>query len=78
MRTLKLKTPTWTAAIPARWADFSVQFSNDIESGFVGFAGSKFMAQAGSLIRGSGEEVERLFDGMILHGLAEELAAEDK
>lgn len=79
MRTLKITAPLWTAAIPERWEDFSVQFANDVESGFIVFAGRKFGAIAGSLIRGTGAEVEALFNGMIAGGLAvehkEELAA---
>lgn len=75
MRTLELKTAAWTAAIPARWKDFEVQFSNDAAAGFANYAGSKFMALSGSQLRGSGAEVEALFDGLIHSNMAVELIA---
>lgn len=76
--TVELVTATWAASIPAEWTDFAVLFSNDQESGYVNFAGSKLMALKGSMLRGTHPHVVTLFAGMIKGGLAIEVAAEEK
>lgn len=73
MRTVKLLLAVWTAAIPERWVDFEVQFA-PADTSFSNWAGGKITALKDSLLRGSGPEVDGLFDGMIKNGWAEEVA----
>ena len=72
MRVIELLIPAWTAAIPKEWTDFAVQFA-PADTTFMNMAGCHLMALKGSLLQGSGLEVESLFDGMIKAGYAQEV-----